>query len=249
MHFLHVLSVVTSIVLRGRASSALQPILVYSLFNLKNVNNTNAQSYSVIVGGISGLLFTIIVMVASFITTFLMPAFNQPSEDTFYNRYYVSPTEVASDLIAAAFRVIRDGGIEDIPEEPSWFWSPKNPLEDHITPQASSGIVRRFIRRFVLGLPLVGAASLVQMLITAPLIGPVQWIARYRGSRRNRNSHDIAAVIVVSLLIMGALRYLFCSSPEYFWHPKSSGLFTKCTDSPRSWRNAFFSGLRMPYWK
>ncbi|KAH9487014.1 E3 ubiquitin-protein ligase MARCHF8 [Psilocybe cubensis] len=160
----------------------------------------------IIVGGISGLLFTIIVMMASFITTFLMPAFNHPSEDNFY--FFISPTQVASDLIAAAFRIIRDGEFEDIPEDPSWFWSPKDPLEDLVAPQAP-GIVRRFIRRFILGLPLVGAASLVQMLISAPFIGPVQWIARYRGNRRNRDSKDIAAVIVVSLLIMGALRALY----------------------------------------
>ncbi|PPQ92676.1 hypothetical protein CVT25_013983 [Psilocybe cyanescens] len=178
----------------------------------------------IIVGGISGLLFTIIVMMASFITSLLMPAFEEPTEYS-ESYFYISPIQVARDLITAAFRVLRDGDLGDIPEEPSRFWSPKNP-----------GIVRRFIRRFILGLPLVGAGSLVHMLLTAPFLGPIQWIARYRGSqnRRNRNSQDIAAVIVVSLLIMGAIRYVFQPSQEYFLTQRSSELSTKFMYSPRS---------------
>jgi hypothetical protein len=81
-------------------------------------------------------------------------------------------------------------------------------------PSPPPGVLKRFIRRFILGLPLVGASSLVQMLLSFGALGPVQWIARYRGSRNRRNSdsRDIAAIIIISLLLVGAVRYLFILS-------------------------------------
>jgi hypothetical protein len=68
--------------------------------------------------------------------------------------------------------------------------------------------VWRFIRRIVLGLPVVGAVSLIQMLFSLPLLGPIQWIARSRGNRgrRDNNSRDTAAVFIILLLAIGALR-------------------------------------------
>lgn len=75
------------------------------------------------------------------------------------------------------------------------------------TPRPPPGIVRRLIHRFVLGLPIVGASSLVHMLLSMPLIGPVHWLARYRGNRNRRgNSRDIAAILVIVLLVAGAAR-------------------------------------------
>jgi len=151
----------------------------------------------VFVGSISALLFTILVILASYVTTFFMNSFEHPTYGSYF--FYVSPIEVAQDLITAAFRVLKDGELGDILEEetytPSTTMTPKAP-----------GVVRWFVRRFLIGLPLVGAGSLVHMLISLHVLTPVQWLARYRGSRSRRNNSDIAALIVVSLLAIGALR-------------------------------------------
>lgn len=78
------------------------------------------------------------------------------------------------------------------------------------------------------GLPIIGAVSLVQMMLSLPLLGtrkdrhsaclvltwtrgPLQWLARYRGRSRsnNRGTRDAAAAIVMGLLLLGALRVLW----------------------------------------
>ncbi|KAF8905502.1 hypothetical protein CPB84DRAFT_1676517 [Gymnopilus junonius] len=161
-------------------------------------------SNPIIIGGLSGLLFTFIVMMASFITTFFMSAFEHPTYYYWYSRW--SPLDVAQDLVTATLRVLRDGDI--LEDSSSTVRSgPAQPL----VPGPPPSLVKRFSRRFLLGLPLIGAGSLVHMLLTVPYLGPIQWIARYRGgrSRRNSNTQDIAALIVVGLLIIGALRALY----------------------------------------
>ncbi|KAF8168188.1 hypothetical protein B0H34DRAFT_647032 [Crassisporium funariophilum] len=160
----------------------------------------------VIVGGLSGLLFTLIVMMASYITTFFVSAFQEP---TFHHAFYfVSPMEVAQDLITAAFRVLKDGELADILDDSPFMSNNEAMGPPHPRPQP--GLLKRFIQRFIIGLPLIGAGSLVHMLISVQFLAPIQWLARYRGSRRrNSNSRDIAALIVVGLLIAGALRAFY----------------------------------------
>lgn len=145
-------------------------------------------------------------MVASYITTFFISAFETPS---YYQPFYSSPFAVAQDLVTAAFRVMKDGDMASILEDnirrPSTTSTPGAPL----VPRPRPGIIIRFIQRFIIGLPLVGAGSLVHLLLSVQYLAPVQWLARYRGSRSRRNSgsRDIAALIVISLLVVGALRY------------------------------------------
>ncbi|KAJ3514231.1 hypothetical protein NLJ89_g2494 [Agrocybe chaxingu] len=146
-------------------------------------------------------------MVASFITTFFMSAFDGPA---YRSIFFVSPIEVAQDLMIAAFRVLKDGELGDILGEPILQSKPIRAPSS--TPPASKpGFLKRFIRRFIIGLPLVGASSAVHMLISLHMLAPVQWIARFRGSRsrRNSNSRDIAALIIVGLLVVGAVRALY----------------------------------------
>lgn len=139
-------------------------------------------------------------MIASYITTFFL---EHPTSNIFYIYY---PFDVAHDLVSAAFRVLRDGDLGDVFNDATSTSRSRGP----IIPQGDSppGIVKSFIRRFIIGLPLVGATSVVQMFLTAPVIAPVQWMARWRGSRnrRNRNSQDVAAVIIIGLLVVGTLR-------------------------------------------
>lgn len=159
-------------------------------------------------------------MMASFITTFFMGAFDEPSHHSFSYFsyfYYISPWEVAQDLVTAAFRVIRDGELSGVFEDTVTYTTAKGSVNVPV-PRPPPGIIKRFVRRFILGLPLVGAGSLVQMFLSVQALGPIQWIARYRGSRnrRNSNSRDIAAVIVITLLLVGAFRsdgiFIFISS-------------------------------------
>ncbi|KAF9481025.1 hypothetical protein BDN70DRAFT_831834 [Pholiota conissans] len=167
----------------------------------------------VVIGGFSGLLFTSIVMAASFITTFFMAAFDEPSQSyySYYNPFYFfSRWDVAQDLVTAAFRVIRDGEFSDVLEDTLSYTTAKGPVNVPI-PRPPPGIVKRFIRRFIIGLPLIGAGSLVQMLVSVQALAPIQMIARYRASRnrRNNNSRDIAAVIVITLLLVGTFRAIY----------------------------------------
>jgi len=143
-------------------------------------------------------------MVASYLTTFFMSAFEAPT--TSYNFFYISPIDVAQDLITAAFRVIRDGDIFGLFSEPI-IQSSRKPSAD-IRPLQPPGFIKGFIRRFLIGLPLVGAGSIVHMMLSLQMLAPVQFIARYRANRNRRDSSkDIAALIVIALVVAGALRY------------------------------------------
>ena len=157
------------------------------------------------------VLFVLITFLASFLTTYLLSFFQEPST-TFYiftgSFFYVSPIEVVHDLVKAAFRILQDG--DQILE--SGLFPPRNPrtrgggLDSRAI--ENPGVLRRFLSRFVIGLPLVGSISLLHMLLSLPFIGPVHWLARYRGNRRrnNNDTRDITALILVLLLALGVAR-------------------------------------------
>jgi len=191
-------------------------------------DSSNDPTYlplSVAIGTLSTILFTMIVYTSSFLATALLSSLDDPS----YNyggsssAIYISmgggywswtnPYTVGRDLVRAALRIIQDetGGIFD----------PDLLLTSSSTPGSSSSsssadseltsdpsFLWRFVRRFILGLPVVGAASLIHMLLSLPLLGPIQWIARSRGSRGRGSSgaRDTAAVVIILLLAIGALR-------------------------------------------
>jgi hypothetical protein len=204
----------------------------------RSSTQTNAL-VTVLVGGLSGFFFTIIVMLASYITTYFMDAFEEPTTSSYYSwsLFFVSPLEVAQDLVVAALRILQDGGFESILDDTlssnsngSRGRKPNRPLR----PPSSPGFLKRFIKRFLLGLPLVGAGSLVHMLLSVGYLVPVQWLARYRGNRNRRdNSRDLAALIVVALLVMGALRFVLFIICMTFLNDNivsPAGLFSKSID-------------------
>lgn len=167
---------------------------------------------AVVIATGSSLIFTILVLCSSFVTTTFLSAYEDSHRTYIYSSYgyglFTSPWEVASDLIRAFLRIIKDerGIIDDT------FLSSSRPIKYDARaateiPVAPPGILRRFVTRFLLGLPVVGAASIVHLLLSMPLLGPVHWIARYRGNRRRGDSKDIAALIVLALLAVGAVRY------------------------------------------
>jgi hypothetical protein len=136
-----------------------------------------------------------------------MSAFEEPT--TYYYSFYISPFEVAQDLVRAAFRILKDeiGGDELFSKVQMPVGSNTAGPSSLPKPRPSPGLIKSFIRRFIFGLPIVGAGSLVHMLLSFGFLGPVHWLARFRGNRRrDSNSRDIAAVIIVVLLVVGAAR-------------------------------------------
>ncbi|KAL0951294.1 hypothetical protein HGRIS_008004 [Hohenbuehelia grisea] len=160
----------------------------------------------VVVGAISSVLFTVLVLLSSFVTTFFMSWFEEPSYGGWY--FYYSPFDIARDLIRAALRIISDETGADLFDEAlrKTASTRRVPTDIPFPSPAKRSLLKKFVRRFLLGLPIVGASSVVQMLLSAPFIGPVHWLARYRGSRRRDNSRDIAAFIIMALLLWGSLR-------------------------------------------
>jgi hypothetical protein len=123
--------------------------------------------------------------------------------------YYTSPFDVVHDLVSAAIHILQDDAagkivLESAPQQPA------GPAPEHQLPLPAPNFLKNFVSRFVLGLPLIGAGSLVHMLLSLPFLGPAHWLARYqaRGRRRNNNSRDIAALLVVGLLLLGAIRHV-----------------------------------------
>jgi hypothetical protein len=168
-------------------------------------------SNPVVVGALSSIFFTILVFCASFITTYFMRAFEEPpwehESEYFYFSYHMFPFDVGKDLIRAAIRILKD---RDALDEKPFFTGPEVDVTTAAA-QTPPGLLKIFLGRLLLGLPVVGAISLVQMLLTMPFLGPVHWMARYRGnhSRRQQDTRDFAAVVLVALLLVGAARVLF----------------------------------------
>ncbi|TFK30343.1 hypothetical protein FA15DRAFT_662285 [Coprinopsis marcescibilis] len=176
---------------------------------------TGLATNKIVIVAASSIIFVSIVMVASFITTYFMSLFEEPTVPTWSYFRFISPIEVAHDLITAAFRILRDGDFAGILSEDGLFtpeidFQPGQGLRFSSLQPRSSGVVMSFIRRFLLGLPLVGAASIVHLLLSFQFLAPVHWLARYRASRRRRDgSRDIAALIVLLLVLGGALRAFY----------------------------------------
>ena len=150
---------------------------------------------------------------SSFLTTTFISPFDEPSSYDSSPIYistgwgywsWTNPFSVGRDLVRAALRIIQDetGGLFD----PDAFSSLSAP--ESAATLSNPGIVWRFVRRCILGLPVVGAASIIHMLLSLPLLGPLQWIARSRGNRgrRGSGSADTAAIVIILLLAVGALR-------------------------------------------
>jgi len=184
----------------------------------------------VAIGTLSTILFTIIVYASSFLATALLSSLDDPSYNSSYgyggdSSVYISlgggfwtwtnPYTVGRDLVRAALRIIQDetGGILDpdllLTSSSAPGSSSSSSADSELTSDPS--FLWRFVRRFILGLPVVGAASLIHMLFSLPLLGPIQWIARSRGrrGRGSSGSRDTAAVVIVLLLAIGALRVIY----------------------------------------
>lgn len=190
----------------------------------------------VVVAFLSSFLFVLLVMFSSYVTSHFLASIEEQSMfGTTY--FFVSPLDVAQDLIRAAIQILRDQDILppglDI-SRPLRAPIPA-PLPDH------PGLLGRFIRRFLLGLPIVGVASLIHMILALPFMGPLQWIARWRGNRSRRgNDRDLAAAVVVIFIVIGAARSATrLSRTSARWLILLSEPYTRSTAIPESVQNGF----------
>lgn len=173
---------------------------------------------TVFVGVLSTFFFTLLVYLASFLATYFIPAdslsddYDAPSSMrfSFFYGYWVNPFDLVKDLIRVIYRVLQE---EDVilPSTSSSRLRSTAPLRyPKPTPPGPLG---QFFRRLILGLPVVGAASLVQMLWSLSMLAPFHWITRWRAlgannrDRRSR-SRDVATLLIVIAIIGGAIRYV-----------------------------------------
>ena len=170
---------------------------------------------SVVIAAVSAVIFALIVYVSSFVTTTCLGLFEQGvSEDSSIFSYYLYPIDTFRDLVSSTLSILNDEfGIIDQREGPR-RGSQHRPIPLATKPDS---FVVRLVKKFLLGLPLVGIGSLIQMILSMPILGPIQWIARYRSSRSRRAStRDLTAIIVVGLMLIGALRFICHSLHRQF---------------------------------
>ena len=155
-----------------------------------------------VVGLLSSFFFVLLVMLSSYVTSYFLASIEDQS--MFGPTYFfVSPIDVAQDLVRAAIRILRDQDI--LPVELDVPQSLKAPIPTRLL--EPPGVLGRFIRRFLLGLPMIGVGSLIHMILTLPFMGPLQWVARWRGNRTRRGSdRDLAAAVIVIFIVIGAAR-------------------------------------------
>ncbi|KIY50547.1 hypothetical protein FISHEDRAFT_38881 [Fistulina hepatica ATCC 64428] len=164
-----------------------------------------------VVGSLSAVAFTTLVILSSFVTTFFMSSLINDEDNLSGIYFYWSPYSVGRELVRAMLRILQEGELADVLDE-MHFTERLSSFGRHRKPNYSPpGILSSLIRRFLLGLPIIGAGSLVQMMLTMPVMGPLHWIARYRGNRRARDERgrDIATIVVVGLVLLGTFRAFY----------------------------------------
>ena len=169
--------------------------------------NSKLSFLSVIIASLSVFLFTCLAFFASFLVTVFMSDEDYTPRSTvfFFGWNWVTPDEVAYNLLRIVLRILRD---EDIIDDSRSFNRPAATSQYQSTSTRQLGPFANFLRRIVIGVPVLGVASLVQLFWSMSFLGPVNLLARRVGSGRNRreSSRDIATLIVLVAIILGALR-------------------------------------------
>lgn len=150
----------------------------------------------VVIAAVSTFSFTILVLLCSFVTTYFAGG---DDDDAMFTYTYWYPLEIFRSLVRMTVGILTDDNIID------------NRVLRHRTrsapprePQAPPGILLRLFRRFLLGLPVVGAGSVAHMLMSIPF--PFHWL-RLRTRRAGRQSKDFMALIVLAVVLAGAVRH------------------------------------------
>jgi len=155
-------------------------------------------SNPIVVGALSCIAFTLLLFVSSFVTTYLISG---TGEDSYFIIY---PWETFREVVRTAVCVLTDiscdgprminrktrGGKLQYP-------APKNPPT----------LLGRFVRRLLLGLPTVGAGSLLNMLWSLPF--PITHWLRGRLRRSGRSTSDFMTLILLTAVVIGAARAMW----------------------------------------
>lgn len=170
-----------------------------------------SQSSLAIIAALSMLLFTCLSYIASFVATFVVSSLDidEPppatSSFSFYVGYgwdFVNPIEAFYNFMRLVARVLRDGDLLEV-EKPRYG--------SGATSRLSRGLLGNVIRRVIIGVPVIGIASVIQVLLQLHLLGPVNMLARHRGRNRRETSRDLAMLLILGAIILGIFRFVFSS--------------------------------------
>ncbi|KAI0361498.1 zf-C3HC4-domain-containing protein [Trametes cingulata] len=151
----------------------------------------------VVIAALSTILFTCIVLLSSFVTTWFMG----DTDDVYFSWYSIYwPLDVFRSLVRMTINFFDDGLLLDP------FLSQRPGSHKLREPRGPPGFLMRLVRRFLLGLPVVGAGSVAHMLLSIP--APFYRL-RLRTRRIGRQSKDLMALIVLAVVIAGAARALY----------------------------------------
>lgn len=159
-------------------------------------------------GALATTLFTVLVYFASFLATFFLDNLDESSSSghSFYYGFFgPSPIAIAKDVIRLALRFLQD---ENLLFEDNLFARTPNVAQRAFSPPKERGAIASFFRRVVIGIPVVGAASLVQLLWSLSMLTPFHFFTNLRGRDRRdrRGSRDFATMLVLFAVIMGVVR-------------------------------------------
>ncbi|KAH9944288.1 zf-C3HC4-domain-containing protein [Epithele typhae] len=151
----------------------------------------------VVIAVVSSLIFTTIVLISSFITTFFTAGEDEDGTFSYTNWY---PLEIFRSLVRMTIGILVDDNMID---DSTGRHRRRTAFPPQ--PQKPPGLLLSLFRRFLLGLPVVGAGSIAHMLISIPF--PFHWLRlRTRRARVGRESKDLMALIILAVVLAGAAR-------------------------------------------
>ncbi|KAI0756882.1 zf-C3HC4-domain-containing protein [Daedaleopsis nitida] len=151
----------------------------------------------IVIASLSTLFFTILVLLSSFVTTY----FISEDDDSTYSFTFYYPLEIFRNLVKMTVGILADDRLIDDTMLRRRMGSSRS--QESRTPP---GLIQRLFRRFLLGLPVVGAGSIAHMLLSFPL--PFHWL-RFRTRRAGRESRDLMALVILAIVLAGAARALY----------------------------------------
>ena len=162
----------------------------------------------VIIVTLSVFVFSCLAYVASFLVTLFLDDLDP--DDTlhdggflFFGWGWVNPVDVAKNLIKTVLRALQDEDI--IAVEDIFNLGSKSAPSRFIEAPQKLGAIANFLRRILIGIPVLGATSIIQILWSTGFLRPFDLATRHRG-RNRRDSRDFASAVILIAMIFGILR-------------------------------------------
>ncbi|KAJ3551445.1 hypothetical protein NM688_g4698 [Phlebia brevispora] len=152
-------------------------------------------SNPIVVGILSCFAFTLLLFCSSFVTTYLISG---TSDDSYF---FVYPWDTFREVMRSVACAITD-----IPCDDRNVSARARRMGERMRGQRPT-LLNRFVRRLLLGLPTVGAGSVLNMIWSLPF--PIHSWIRMRLRRGSRSTSDLATLIFLAAIIIGAARALF----------------------------------------